>query len=232
MSNGYYDGRGDYYSRRRRGDTLSLSGYNALIGVLLLWGFVANALMYHFFVDTFMSWNFTAVIIGYFVCCLIGIAINKWSDSAVLSFIGYNLVVVPVGVILSIALTGYDQVTIMHAIYVTGAVTAVMILLSVFFPKVFLSMGKVLGICLTVVVVIELIVLIWATWFGGPFLPTIWDALVAVLFCLYIGYDWAKAQEVPRTADNAVDAVLDLYLDIINLFIRILEIMGKSKKKK
>ena len=140
-TNGYYGGRDDYCQRRRRGDVMTLQGYNVLIGVLLLWGFVANALMYHYFVDVFMSWNFTAVIFGYFVCCLIGIVINKVSDNAVLSFIGYNLVVVPVGVILSIALTGYDQVTIMSAIYVTGIVTLVMIMLAVFFPKVFLSMG-------------------------------------------------------------------------------------------
>ena len=60
------------------------------------------------------------VIIGYFVSCLIGIGLSKGSDNPVVSFIGYNLVVVPVGVILSIALTGYEQVTIMSAIYVTG----------------------------------------------------------------------------------------------------------------
>ena len=230
-TNGYYDGRDDYCQRRRRGDVMTLQGYNALIGVLLLWGFVANALMYHCFVDVFMSWNFTAVIIGYFVCCLIGIAINKFSDNAVLSFIGYNLVVVPVGVILSIALTGYDQVTIMSAIYVTGIVTLVMIMLAVFFPKVFLSMGRVLFVCLTVVVIVELAVLLLHKFFGLPYLPTIWDALVALLFCLYIGYDWARAQEMPRTADNAVDVVLNLYLDIINLFIRIREILGNSKRK-
>ena len=93
-------------------------------------------------------------------------------------------------------------------------------------------MGRVLGVCLTIVVLVELAVLLLHKFFGLPYLPTIWDALVALLFCLYIGYDWAKAQDVPRTADNAVDAVLELYLDIINLFIRILEILGKSKSKK
>lgn len=229
---GYYSGRDDYMNRRRYGDEMSLRGYNVLIGVMLLWGFVANALMYHFFVDVFMSWNFLLVIIGYFVSCLIGIGLSKGSDNPVVSFIGYNLVVVPVGVILSIALTGYEQVTIMSAIYVTGIVTLVMIALAVFFPKVFLSMGRVLGVCLTIVVVVELAVLLLHKFFGLQYLPTIWDALVALLFCLYIGYDWAKAQDVPRTADNAVDAVLELYLDIINLFIRILEILGKSKSKK
>lgn len=230
-NNGYYAGREGYYSRRRNGDVMSLRGYNTLIGVLLLWGFVANALMYHFCVDEFMTWDPVGVVIGYFACCLIGIVINKFSDNPVMSFVGYNLVVVPVGVVLSIALTDFDQVTIMSAIYVTGIVTLVMIALAVFFPKVFLSMGKVLFMCLTIVVIVELAALLLHRFFGFPYLPTLWDALVALLFCLYIGYDWAKAQELPKTADNAVDVVLDLYLDIINLFIRILEILAKSKKK-
>ena len=34
--------------------------------------------------------------------------------------------------------------------------------------------------------------------------------------------DWAKAQEKPKTLDNAVDSAVDLYLDIINLFVRLL----------
>lgn len=228
MSNGYYKNRADYNSRRRHSDTLSIRAYNAVIGIVLLWGFVANAIMHYYFADVFASWNLVAVVIGYFVCCIIGIGLNKISDNPLISFIGYNLVVVPVGVILSLALAGYDQITIMHAIYVTAGVTVLMILLAVFFPKVFLSMGGVLGVCLTCVIVIELVVLALSFFFNFR-LPTIWDALVALLFCLYIGYDWAKAQEKPKTLDNAVDVVVELYLDIINLFIRVLEILGKKK---
>ena len=41
-TNGYYGGRDDYCQRRRRGDVMTLQGYNVLIGVLFLWSFVAN----------------------------------------------------------------------------------------------------------------------------------------------------------------------------------------------
>ena len=30
----------------------------------------------------------------------------------------------------------------------------------------------------------------------------------------------------PKTLDNAVDSALDIYLDVINLFLRILRILG------
>ena len=54
------------------------------------------------------------------------------------------------------------------------------------------------------------------------------DYIVALIFCGFIGFDWAKAQVFPKTLDNAVDSAADIYVDVANLFIRILAITGKS----
>jgi FtsH-binding integral membrane protein len=56
----------------------------------------------------------------------------------------------------------------------------------------------------------------------------IMDWIIAAIFCGYIGYDWGKASALPKTVDNAVDSAAALYMDIINLFLRILSIMGKK----
>ena len=50
-----------------------------------------------------------------------------------------------------------------------------------------------------------------------------------IIFSLYIAHDFSVAQMYPKTIDNAVDSALDIYLDIINLFIRILSIIARSK---
>ena len=84
-------------------------------------------------------------------------------------------------------------------------------------PEIFESMGSTLFICLSGVIVIELIMM-----FVGIVTPQWWDWLVVLLSCGYIGYDWSKAQEKRKTLDNAVDSAVDLYLDIINLFVRLL----------
>ncbi len=55
------------------------------------------------------------------------------------------------------------------------------------------------------------------------------DWIAAGLFSLYIGYDIYRSQQFPMTVDNAVDSALDIYLDIANLFIRLLSIMGRRK---
>ena len=56
----------------------------------------------------------------------------------------------------------------------------------------------------------------------------VFNWIFVIIFSLYIGYDWHKAQMYPKTLDNAVDSALDLYLDIINLFIRLLNLIKRD----
>ena len=196
---------------------LSGKTYNTIIGLILLWGFAVNAIMCTFFQDVFSSWNPTAVLIGYFVAVLIGICMSQFSNNPIVSFIGYNLVVLPIGVVLSISLKDYYVSSVTQAFILTTLITLLMIIISSIKPEIFESMGSTLFICLSGVIVIELIMM-----FVGIATPQWWDWLVALLFCGYIGYDWSKAQEKRKTLDNAVDSAVDLYLDIINLFVRLL----------
>lgn len=228
-----YDGYGSYdgYGDSR---TISLYNelptklYNLIIGGILFYGFIVNAIIVKLFASSLAELPFLPVVIGYFICCIAGIFMSKLSDNPIISFIGYNLVVVPVGVILAIAIhvDGFEPAQIIHAAALTAFFTGIMIIASMIWEDFFLSLGKILFIGLTAIVIFEVICLIF-----GIYLPTIWDILVAVLFCFYIGYDWAKAQEEDHTTDNAVDACVGLYLDIINLFIRILSASSNSRSK-
>ena len=142
---------------------------------------------------------------------------SEFSNNSFVSFIGYNLLVLPMGVVLSISLKDYYVSSIIQAFVLTSIITLIMIIISSLRPEIFQSMGITLFICLSGVVVIELIMM-----FTGIATPKWWDWLVALLFCGYIGYDWSSAQEKIKTLDNAVDSAVDLYLDIINLFVRLL----------
>lgn len=204
-------------------NVMSVRSYNIVIGLVLLWGFAINVIMCTFFQDTFLKWNPVAVIVVYFVSALAGIGINKVSKNPFISFIGYSLIVLPVGVVLSIGLKDYDSVSILNAMVITTLVTVVMIVIACVIPNVFLSMGKLLFVSLIIVIIGELILLLF-----GIITPTLLDFVIAMIFCGYIGYDWSVAQSKLRTLDNAVDSVVDLYLDIINLFVRILAILGKK----
>lgn len=207
-----------------RGREMSLASYNALIGAILCYGFFVNYLMVKFCTGYFIAMSPFILVIGYLIIAIIGITMSARSNNAFLSFIGYNLVVVPSGAILCVFLKGVAPEIVKSTLLITALVTASMMIASMIFPKIFLSLGGTLGLSLGIVLIIEFVCIML-----GIVTPRFWDIAVALLFCLYIGYDWAKAQDEYRNADNAVDACVGLYLDIINLFTRV---NSSSRKRK
>lgn len=203
-------------------DNLSSSIYNLIIGACLLYGFLVNAIIVATCSQFFTDLNPLVLIIGYFVLCISGIFMSR-SKSPLVSFLGYNLVVVPIGAVLSVSLPYYAMSDILSAIVITGVVVAVMMLLSTLFPNLFSRLGRVLFISLLVSLLAQLVASFFA-FSGGVF-----NWIFVVIFALYIGYDWYRAQMYPKTLDNAIDCVLDLYLDIINLFLRILQIISRNR---
>lgn len=191
-------------------NTLTNKQYNIAIGTILLWGFLVNTIMCVFFQDVFCNLNPIRILTSYFIIVLTGVAMSSFSDNPIVSFVGYNLVV------LSICLKDYYLSFIIQAFILITLITIVLIVVSSIKPEIFLSMGKTLFICLSATIVIEVAMVL----FGN--VPKWWDWIVALLFCGNIGYDWAKAQSIHRTLDNAIDSAVALYLDVINLFLRLL----------
>ena len=212
----------------REGDMeLSERSFNLVIGGVLLWGFLLNFLMVTLFgaqiSRAVSSMNPLVFLIGYFVLVIIGsIMIGK--DSAALSFLGYNLIALPIGVIVCACVQGVPVGVVQSAVLVTAIVTLSFMILSTLFPGFFLSMGRVLGIALLVALVTEVV----SMFIFRRYSP-IYEWIFVGIFSLYIGYDWARANTCAKTLDNAVDLAAMLYLDIINLFLRILEIMSRKK---
>ncbi|MCL5935740.1 MAG: hypothetical protein M1543_04570, partial [Firmicutes bacterium] len=99
LSTSVYERHGD--------DTLSASVYNFVIGICLLFGFAVTA----FTAFTFADLKLTLVhYIGYLVGSIAGIIISAKSKNAVISFLGYMMVVVPFGVILGPTLNSFARV--------------------------------------------------------------------------------------------------------------------------
>jgi FtsH-binding integral membrane protein len=97
-----------------------------------------------------------------------------------------------------------------------------MVAAGLLFPQFFAKLGSILFFGLIGVV----IGVILSFFVRGVNLPV--TIISAGLFSLYIGYDVYRSQQFPRTVDNAVDCAIDIYLDIINLFLDLLRIFGKS----
>lgn len=204
-------------------DTLSERTYNLLIGLVVASGFVVNVIMCWFFTDQIMALSPIVILIAFFVgVILCSIGIYK-SSSPVISYVLFLVMAVCMGLLIVYALETYTQANAFLALLITGAVTVGMMAAAVAFPRFFLSIGRGLFIALILSIVIEVV-------FGLllGFQLNFMDYVVATIFSLYIGYDWARAQQYPKTANNAVDSAADLYVDIVVLFIRILSILDRD----
>ena len=150
-----------------------------------------------------------------------------------MSFAGFTGMALSMGLLLTFYVTAFSGNSVAYAFIATGLVTVIMIILSMLYPAFFQNLGRTLIISLLGCILVE---------FVGSILFRIplgfIDYIVALIFCgyigldwnRYIGLDWNRAQAYPKTLDNAIDSAADIYLDVVNLFVRILSITGKRRK--
>ena len=205
-----------------------LSGrqYNVLIGVHLLFGlaltsFLCFRLPYVF--PQVYSVHPVVFSLGFVVTCLIGGWIAA-KGNYLLSIIGYAMNILGFGALLSLTLIFYPAHLIFIAAVLTFVVVLTMTVAAAFMPDAFLSLGKVLFISLIGLVIAESV-----CFFLGIFTPNIILLIGIFIFSLYVGYDWARGQQYPSTPSYACYTALQLYMDIINLFFRILRLMGRRR---
>lgn len=154
---------------------------------------------------------------------LLGCFISS-SDNLPLSFIGYNMIVLPIGLCLGPVANFVDPQIIQDAALITAIITGLMGFAGITYPHLFKNLGGVLFYSLLSLVVVRILQM---------FIPaldglTIIDYIAAGIFSLYIGYDMYRSTLVGRTVGNALHIAVSLYLDIINLFLNILSILNSD----
>lgn len=199
--------------------------YNLLIGLVLCWGFMVNWLIVKYIPHSSLEGiNIWVFLLAYFVSCFFGVYLFKSSEAPLVSFIGYNFVVAPFGAVINLVVYHYDQTIVLQAMKLTGLVTGTMMVLGSLFPVFFQRIASALTISLLLVILWELFDIYILGMHHG-----IIDWIVVVIFCGYVGLDWGRANRIPKTVDNAIDSAATLYMDIINLFLRILRILGRRR---
>lgn len=210
----------NYTIEKTKGSGMSERVFNLIIGSFLLYGFGLTAIVQSHFHDLVIGWP---IIIGYFISVIAGMCLSKCGTWP--SILGYHLIVVPIGVIIGPFMKKFSGADIGSAIFLTGGITAFMMGVAVLFPSFCRGLGGYLFWALIGLITVSFVNAIFFH------MALHWLSYVGVgIFSLYIAYDWSRAQEMERTFENAIDVVINLYLDIINLFLKILEIIAASKE--
>lgn len=207
--------------------SLSTRAYNVLIGLFIFLGIGVTALTMFLMKDSvgLIAVHPIVFSILYLVVALVGIHFVHTSGSMMAAFLGYMLLTIPTGLLLATWVPHESADAILYAFSLTVAIVGTMIILATIFPNAFLSMGRILFVSLLSFIFVEVVMLIF---FRGE--PAFMDTLCILIFTLYVGHDWAKGIKQENTVKNAMIVAIELYLDIINIFIRILSSNSRSRK--
>ncbi|ELP6119388.1 TPA: hypothetical protein I7730_00735 [Vibrio vulnificus] len=204
-------------------NSISRSAYNFIIGSCLTWGFMLSWLLAKT-IDPMVvingGWTF---LIGYIVAVVVGIGMVHASNNPVISFIGFNIIVIPMGTVLGAAISVVDPAIVHEAVLLTALITGVMMIMATLFPQSCLGLGRALFVALIALIVAHLVV-----YFMDYEVGSLLSYLGAGLFSLFIAYDWARAQNEPATVDNAIDSAAGLFISIMNLLFNLLDILNSD----
>jgi FtsH-binding integral membrane protein len=205
--------------------SVSRSIYYFVIGAVLTWGFLLTGILSSYTETWLFEWPEFILVM---VIALMGIFVSHISDHPLVSFLGFNMVVAPLGAMLGPCLAHYSETDpgiVGEAALITSAISMVMAGSGFLFPKFYESIGGALLGSLGALCLVSIATLFF------PVIAsyTMIHYFAAGLFSLFIGYDMHKASAAESTLGNAVKAALDLYLSILNLFLRVLQILSSSR---
>ena len=111
------------------GAELDARTYNLIMGGTVVYGLVMNVLACLFLTDFALRIHPIGFLVGYIALCIAGTLISARSDNPVISFLGYNLIVLPVGLVVSISVYYYGGLSspvVYQAFILTACITVVM----------------------------------------------------------------------------------------------------------
>ena len=204
--------------------TISRSKFNSVFGLSLILGLATTVLSAMFLTPILTTLNF-AVSMGVCIAVLLvsSILVHVVKRPAINAVL-FGAAAVAMGGLVGVVAATYSLTSILYAVGITGGVTVLMGIMATAFPNVVRKLGSFLFLALIADLIISLVCMFilhlpiggWMTW------------AMTIVFSLYIGYDFVKAQESEPTVSNAIDNAATVYIDIVNLFLRILELTGND----
>lgn len=170
------------------------------------------------------------LLIGTFVVAMIGVVVAMKSKNPIVSFIGYMMITISFGAMVGPVVALYTAASVAKVFIITTSMVVVLGVVGAVIPDSLEGWGGPLLAALTILVIGQFFTA-FATFFGLPVegALTLLDWVGVVLFSAYVVFDLNRAMRIERTHDNAIDCAVAVYLDFANLFLRLLELLGKAR---
>lgn len=210
-------------------DEISSQQFYLLTAVWTLLGLAGTAITSYVARDLVVTWP---VIIAVLLVQIVGIFIGSSAtreNNVTLGVIGYALVALPAGLILGPLVSHFAAISVIKALVATGAMVAVFGLVGVLIPDSLSGWGSwITGLLIASLVGYLLVPLAGLFGVNGATALNVLDWITLFIFAGVVIYDFNMAKETPRTASNAMFTALGIYLDFVNIFIRLLRLFGSD----
>lgn len=213
---------------------MSKQAFIGLVTVFTLAGIIfamlIGALSYGWQLDTWNKW----AVIGYFIATVLvtmgGTALYVKSDKPAFSLLGYALVAGPFGLMLGPVVALYTPGSVAKVAGITIAMVVLLGTIGICIPESLEKFGTWLFVGLIVLLLGYFVVPVLSV-FGVNVESGmhVLDWAGVVLFGGIVVYDMNRAMRVPRTLDKSIDCAAGLFTDIVNIFIRLLSLLGQAK---
>ncbi|XP_011685608.1 PREDICTED: protein lifeguard 1-like isoform X2 [Wasmannia auropunctata] len=175
---------------------------------------------------TEMFWVAFAVTIVLIICMSCCTNVRR---KAPMNFVFLFLFTFAEAFLLSMAASAYDSKEVMLAVGITAAVCLGLTIFA-FQTKIdFTGLHSVLFVAVLILLIFGIIAMIW----HGKIMTLVYAALGALIFSLYLIYDTQMMiggkHKYSISPEEYIFAALSLYLDVINIFLYILTIIGASR---
>ncbi len=176
------------------------------------------------------SWGFIGFALLVLAVALGGTYIASSSDNPVISAFGYALVAGPFGLLLGPVIAQYETSSVVKVFALTAMVVFILGLVGAVIPDDLSSWGvPLMGALMLLLGGLFVVPILGFVGVPTEGAMTVLDWVGLVIFGALIIFDLNRAVRLPHTLDNAIDSAVAIYLDFINVFIRLLSLMGNKK---
>lgn len=212
----------------------TLQSTNKTLAQTFLWMFlgllstgIVAAITYYTGAIVEIADAWTIVLVAQVIIAVVfGLFFHKLSSEVVtLLFFGYSMIT---GLTFSVIFAAFDLTSIAYALFATAGFFGILSYMGYKTNKDLSKLGTVLTAALIVAVILTLINL----FVGNAGLDMILDWVILVIFAGLTAYDINKVKMMSEDYGYdqekvAIYGAMQLYLDFINMFLRILEIFGR-----
>lgn len=214
------------FDKRRGQNEMSLRAYLSVLVAYIVGGLILASIiaMQTYSLEFELWW-----LLPYFALSIPGIILSAKSDNWLVSSMGYLMVILPTGFIVGPAVAEYQVASVGQVALITAGVSIAIGAMGVVYPGSVAHWGGFLLAALWVLIFGDLATVLMVYAGFTPVALGVWDWLGVLLFSALIFYNMNRAIRMPYTLDNAVDNAVAIYLNILNLFLRLLRASGNKK---